>query len=231
MDFTAGFVLHTRPYRDTSLIVDFFTLEQGRIGVVAKGAAAGGKRNLSRKASLQLFNVLALRWTGRGDLKNLTDVELLGRHHLFGQRLFAGLYLNELLERLLHRHDPYPNLYRHYAESISCLAGDKALEPILRAFEWQLLQELGYGLSFECDALSGKPIEPDRQYVFSEDIGLSIAPVGTPSNFHLSGQAILDCVNGVWHEQSLRTAKKINRQALRPLLGSVPLRSRSLFKQ
>ena len=229
MDFTAGFVLHTRPYRDTSLIVELFTLEHGRVSVVAKGAAAGGKRNIGRKAALQLFNTLALRWSGKGELKSLTDVELLSRHLLIGQRLFAGMYLNELLERLLPKHDPNQALYRQYAASIALLTQDGALEPILREFEWLLLNELGYGLSFDIEAESHQCIAPDQDYIFIEDLGFVPARQEVPAKFHLNGQALLDCSQQQWNENSLRAAKIVNRFALRSLLGARPLRSRALF--
>ena len=118
-----SYVLHSRPYRDTSALLEVFTAEQGRISMVARGARRR-TRGGSGSALLQPFNPLLLSFSGRAELKNLGATESAGTpRQLRGQRLFSGLYLNELLVRLLHRHDPHPQLFAAYGATLDALAG------------------------------------------------------------------------------------------------------------
>ena len=222
LELCAGLVIHSRPFRDSSLIVESFTREYGRVPMVAKGVTGSSKRNQLRRAALQPFNTVAFRWTGRGDLKTLTDVEMLESRQLQGAFLFAGLYLNELLERLLPRDDPQPNLFTAYLTALVALQQQSPLEPELRQFEWLLLAELGYALALDED-VQGQPLSAEASYAFFPEQGLQRSARG------IAGEALMAAARGEWNAESLRAAKQVNRAALAVLLGSAPLRSRALF--
>jgi DNA repair protein RecO (recombination protein O) len=144
------YVLHTRPYRDTSLLVDLFSREHGRIGAIARGVRGPKSRH---RGLLQPFTPLLVSWFGKSDLVTLNGIEPNGApHYLTGDRLLSGLYMNELLVRALHQADPHPALFDAYTEAVEKLAtvmsaqsGIQSIERILRLFEKQLLQEVGYG--------------------------------------------------------------------------------------
>ncbi|MEP5568378.1 MAG: DNA repair protein RecO, partial [Halioglobus sp.] len=141
------YILHSRPYRDTSLILEVLCAEHGRISLVSKGARRRTKGG-SNAALLQPFVPLLLSFSGRSEMKTLTHVEAAGvAPQLRGERLFSGMYMNELLMRLLHRHDPHPQLFAAYGAALGELADAAPVEATLRRFELGLLEELGYGFS------------------------------------------------------------------------------------
>jgi DNA repair protein RecO (recombination protein O) len=160
-----AYVLHQRPYRDTSLLLEVFSFDHGRVGLVARGVKG---KNKQRQALLQPFVPLRLSWSGRGDLATLTDVEADGPlYNLTGQVLLSCFYLNELLTHLLHRHDPHPDLFQYYGYTLQQLDGltdGKQLQQWLRLFETQLLQEIGYGLVLENEVERGEAIELEAWY-------------------------------------------------------------------
>lgn len=138
-----AYVLHTIDWRETSLIARLFTQTHGVVPVVAKGA----KRPYSRhKAVLLSFQAIEVGWSGVGEVKTLTAAELVQLHPLPGQAMLSAWYLNELLLLLLPKEDPHPLLFSAYEETLMalCQAPD-SIAPILRRFEWVLLQETGYG--------------------------------------------------------------------------------------
>lgn len=140
-----AYVLHSRAYRESSALVDFLT-PQGRLRAVLRGAR-GKAGSLARP-----FIPLELETRGRGELKNVGRLEAAGIPNLLsGEALFSGLYLNELLIRVLPAEDPHPVIFEQYAMTILALAQGRALEPLLRAFEWRLLDELGYGFALDSD--------------------------------------------------------------------------------
>jgi DNA repair protein RecO (recombination protein O) len=200
-----AFVLHSRPYKETSALVDFFTPE-GRLRAVLRGAR-GKAGSLARP-----FAPLELELRGRGELKNVCRLEASGiAHWLQGQTLYSGMYLNELLLRLLPAEDPHPALFEHYALTLQALAANPPLEPLLRAFEWRLLDELGYGL-----------------YRLRPDAGLEAVAQLQPGLFQ--GADLLAMAEADWSSPSaLAAAKRLMRQALAPHLGGRPLVSRELF--
>ena len=134
VDLQPAFVLHSRRYRDTSLIVELWTAEWGRVAAVARGARQGSRR--SQRVALQAFQPLLVSWSGRGSLKTLTTRESAGAAvHLAGKRLYSGLYVNELLVRLLAHEDPHPELYTAYVSLLDALAERSDLDVQLRQFE------------------------------------------------------------------------------------------------
>jgi DNA repair protein RecO (recombination protein O) len=171
-DDELAFILHTYPYRETSLIVEAFAEQHGRVAMVAKGA----KRPRSEmRGVLQAFQPLALSWAGAGELKTLVKAEWQGGLPLpTGAALLCGFYLNELLLKLLAREDPHPVLWRDYASALRALTTDAtaaAQAATLRHFELRLLAELGYALTLTHDVASGRPIEPGERYHYAFERG------------------------------------------------------------
>lgn len=224
---TPAFVLHSRPYRDTSALVDLLTLHQGLQRVVWRGA-----RKPRGGVSPQPFVPLLVGLSGRGELKTLTQAEAAGTYlPLQGDSLFSGLYLNELLVRTLAAGDPQTLLFAAYQSALQALAGTTSVEPVLRQFEWQLLDIMGYGFSLTEDA-SGAAIEADATYVWQAEEGLLRLADARPGDGRpgLPGIGLLAMARADWEApQALRTAKNLMRQALAIHLGGRPLVSRQLF--
>src|SRR5579885_3032608 len=139
-----AYVLHHRPYRDTSRIVELFTRDHGRLTVFARGVR-GGKSGWA--AALQSFQPLLASWSGKGEAGQLTGAELVGEPTtLASSRLMSGFYLNELLLKLLHNHDPHPDIYQLYDQTMTTLKSEADQLVALRLFEKNLLNALGFGL-------------------------------------------------------------------------------------
>jgi DNA repair protein RecO (recombination protein O) len=174
VDDEPAYVLHTHPYRETSLIVEAFSEHHGRVAMVARGA----KRPRSElRGVLQAFQPLTLGWTGTRELKTLMRAEWQGGLPLpAGSGLLCGFYLNELLLKLLAREDPHPGLYAHYETALAALAtpGDQAA--ILRRFELALLVALGYGLNLAVDVDTGQSIDTGARYYFAVERGARKLP-------------------------------------------------------
>ena len=171
-DDQPAYVLHTYPYRETSLIVEAFTAGFGRIGLVARGA----KRPRSELRGLLLaFQPLTLSWSGASDLKLLAKAEWRGGMPLpTGAALLCGFYLNELLLKLVPREDPHPRLFEQYETTLAALATRTSAATraeLLRGFELALLAELGYALPLTRDADTGAPIDPEERYHYAFDRG------------------------------------------------------------
>lgn len=219
VDASAGYVLHSRPYRETSLLVDLLTLEQGLISAVAKGA----RRPRARlRSSLQPFQSLQLGWQGRHELKTLGQVETVEvTPPLAGRSLLCGLYVNELLQRLLQPGEPCPRLFLYYRYVLNELQSGEDIEGALRTFERQLLEELGFSLD-----LSIK--DPALSYTYHSQQGLVPSHSGSAyPGAHLRAMAEDD-----YSDSSVRrSAKLLMREALGELLGDRPLNSRLLFSK
>ncbi len=216
-----AYVLHSRAYRESSALVDFLT-PQGRLRAVLRGAR-GKAGTLARP-----FVPLDVEFRGRGELKTVGRLEPAGIPNLLsGDALFSGLYLNELLIRLLPAEDPHPTIFEHYAMSVLALAQGRALEPLLRAFEWRLLDELGYGFALDLD-LHGQPVVAGGLYRLQTDSGL--VPVGQLQPGVFQGAELLAMAEADWSVPgALAAAKRLMRQAMAPHLGGRPLVSRELF--
>ena len=167
-----AYVLHSQPFQNTSLLVDFFTIDYGRVRAVAKGA----RREKSKYRSLlQSFHPLLVSFSGRGEVKTVGTVEAgLEAIVLQGERLYSGMYVNEVLCRLLHNHEEHKALYKNYQDTLIALQGDGNMEVILRKFELSLLAELGYAINLDEDYLSHQPIDVDCYYRFTPDVGFEL---------------------------------------------------------
>ncbi len=223
-----GFVLHRREYSESSLLVDFFTENHGRITLLAKGAR---RPRSPLKSVLQPFTPLLLKWTGKGDLKTLTKAEpaslTLPMQTL---ALYSGFYVNEVLVRVLENHTAYPELFQHYLHCMTKLASQpNEIEPILRIFEFQTLKALGYGVDFCHCAATGKPVDPKMTYQFRESEGFIASLL--QNNHTFIGKDLLAFSEMDFSEKdTLQSAKRFTRIALKPYLGSAPLKSRELFQ-
>ena len=226
-----AFILHSRPYRDSSLLLEVLTAEQGRISIVARGARRK-TRGGSGSALLQPFIPLLLSFSGRVDLKNLNALEAAGRPLVLrAERMFSGLYLNELLVRLLHRHDPHPQLFASYASTLDALAESPEIDEVLRRFEFTLLGELGYGFDLDLDGRSGAAVEPVNWYHYDPDYGLVARGADPePERPAFKGADLLSMAAGEFGGTARSTAKRFLRQVLALHLGDAPLRSRELFR-
>ena len=226
-----SYILHRRPYRDTSALLEVFTAEYGRISLVARGTRRPS-RGGSGTALLQPFSPLLLSFSGRAELKTLTGTEAAGSVlKLRGERLFSGMYVNELLMRLLHRHDAHPQLFAAYSRVLQELAGNAALDTLLRHFEFALLGELGYSFNLGVDGYSQEPIEEGGWYHYHPDFGLvAREDTADPPPQLFAGSDLLAMAAGEFGGEVRLTAKRLLRQALAVHLGDTPLRSRDLFR-
>jgi DNA repair protein RecO (recombination protein O) len=214
-----AFVLHARPYRETSMLIELFTEKAGRIGAVARG----GKKKKS--ALLQPFVPLMVDWGGKGELVTLKTIETDSMPlRLSPSILPSAFYLNELLLRVLHWHDPHEYLFEQYANTLRMLDADN-LEPILRRFEKTLLQEIGYGLHITHD-VEGNSIQPDGYYRFMPHHGC-VRGVGTDA--FLGAQLLSIASEDYSDSHVLASAKRLMRLAFKPLLGDKPVKSRELY--
>ena len=216
-DHQPGYVLHTYPYKETSLIVEAFTRGFGRVALLARGAR---RPRSAMRGVLLSFHPLRLSWSASAELGNLISAEWSGARapsssFLSGKALMCGFYLNELLLRLLPRDDAHEVLFDVYGDALAGLAAGSPHAAVLRSFEKRLLAELGYAPLLERDAASGAPIEPGRRYVYEPDRG----PMPTSkSNGDLvvSGQTLLDVAAEEFARPETRDEA---RMLLRALIG------------
>jgi DNA repair protein RecO (recombination protein O) len=237
IDLQPAYVLHTRDYRDTSLLIDFLTLDYGVVRAVARGVR-GARRN-QKRALLQPLQPLLVSLRGQGELLNLTHAESAAAVlAVKGERLFSVMYLNEILCRLLPAQESHPQLYRLYQSALLALLHGCELEAALRRFEFSLLTELGYAPDMNAEAGNGNDLDATAWYQFDPLQGF-LPMFGQPSRLDASqfkGSDILALATALIapfdadFDQTLRPyAKRLMRQALRPLLGPRPLNSRRLF--
>lgn len=225
-----SFVLHTRPYRDTSMLVDFFTENQGYITAVARGVR---KAKSTLKGILQPFTPLLINWYGKTELMTLRTAEINQAPFLLKQNnLLSGLYLNELILRVITRFDPHPVLYNAYHQAMGQLAQQQNPEIILRNFELTLLEELGYGLQLDRIVATNQNVRSEIYYDFSPHTGLIPLAVETASSLDslFLGEYLLAIHERQFESKEiLKTAKRLLRRALIPLLANKAIVSRELF--
>lgn len=226
-DTDSAYVLHSRRFRETSLIVELLTGQHGRIALVARGAM-GGKQRLSE--TLQPFRLLQIEWRGRSELATLIRSEPAARPiTLVGQRLFSAFYLNELIMRFSERSDPGHDLFVIYAAALRALADDEGLEMVLRRFEVALLHHCGYGLVLNEVADSQTPIEAEQRYHYEIDTGAVVVPI-TPRAIPVQGATLLALDGRLpFSAAALVDAKRLLRRVIQHYIGDRPLAARSLF--
>ena len=229
VSFESAYILHSRPYRDNSLLIDIFSRSHGRIGAVARGA----KQPKSKfNGLLQPFGLLRLSWSGKGELMTLTDAE---QEHaalsLKSKQLISGFYVNELLTRMLQRHDPHQTLFDVYHETLCMLEKGDYDEPVLRRFEFYLLQETGYGLNLDHDVETGEEIQEQARYCYYVEHG-PVKMAGTDranDGIMIDGHTLLAIRDQRLEDTTqLKQAKQLMRAIIARQLGDKPLYSREL---
>ena len=229
-DDQAAFVLHTFAYRETSVIVEAFTAEHGRIAMVARGA----KRPRSElRGLLHGFQPLLISWFGQQELKTLIKAEWRGGLPLVsGSALVCGFYLNELLLKLLPREDPHPQLFANYESALSDLAAGAVQAPVLRRFELALLTELGYALPLVCEADTGGPIDPAARYHYAFDRGPRRAPPEPSARLPIvRGATLLALADGRYPDAATAAeAKRLMREVLDHYLEQRGVESRRVVQ-
>jgi len=220
-----AYVLHSRSFRETSLIVEAFTREHGRVAVVARGAKSPRSR---WRNVLQPFRPLLLGWNQKSDLGTLTAVDQVASPPaLQGQALYCGIYLNELLMRLLHRGDPHPEVFERYRHVLSGLASEAPPQTLLRLFEKHLLEAIGYAMLLDREYASGVEIQPKKWYDYQPQRG-PVAVAG-PAKGRVSGAALLALHGESLQAEHLPELRVLMRRVIGYHLGDRPLASLSLF--
>lgn len=219
-----GWILHARPYRETSLLLEAFSRDHGRIGLVARGARR--ERSRQPRALLQPLAPLSLGWSGQGDLATLIATEARSQPpSLSGDALVCAIYVNELVARLLPRHDALPELFDAYESTLHALAGTAVLAWTLRRFERDLLADTGYGLVCEVEANSGEELDPQRDYIYLPEHG-AVAYAGQPGALRLRGSALLALAQDEMPvAEDLASLRRLMRALIRHQLGGGELRS------
>ena len=220
-----AYVLHARPWRETSLLLEVLTLEHGRLALAAKGARRPGSQ---LRPVLLTFQPLVLGWSGAGEVRTLTRAEWAGGVPLpRGRALWCGYYLNELVLRLLAREDPHREVFLAYDTAVRALARGEALSPVLRRFELAFLAALGYGLDWP-QAAAGR-------YRFEPRAGLVLLAEGETAR---SGEAILsaetleDVRAGRWSRpETLTEVRALTRRLLDHALDGQELQARRMLRE
>jgi DNA repair protein RecO (recombination protein O) len=223
-----AFVLHSYPYRETSLVIDVFSRDHGRLALVAKGAK---RPHSALRSVLQTFQPLSMSWSGKSELRTLTGAEWVGGMlPLTGDALLCGFYVNELLVKFCAREDPHPQLFHHYVVTLTRLAHDEPAVQVLRSFERVLLRETGYAMALD-RTVARKAVMPDGRYVFDPERGVREAASEWPSHWPVvSGQTLLDMECDDYHRvQTVAQSKTLMRFLLNTYLGGAPLATRQIL--
>lgn len=223
----AGWIVHRRPWRESSLLIEFFAREYGRVGLVARAArsARSGWRGLAEP-----FIPLQAGWSRRGEMGTLTALEPAGaRHALSGRALYCGLYANELLLRLLGRDDPHPEVFDAYSVLLAGLNEQlMAQSMLLRRFELALLTGMGVAPDLDADALSGEPIDSGGRYHLKPEVGFVAADPPGSGGWH--GASIRALARGFTENRDeAREMREIMRTLIDQQLGGRELASRRLL--
>ncbi|GAB3105993.1 DNA repair protein RecO [Aestuariicella hydrocarbonica] len=244
IELQPAYILHSRPFRDTSLIIDCLTRDFGRLSLIAKGARSAKSR---QRQLCQPFGSLLLSWQGKSSLKTMISIESRQLPlNLRGDHLFSGFYLNELLTRVIPEEDSCQEVYHRYGLALEQLSRQEPLEPVLRSFELGLLEDLGYSVDLTYDAM-GNPLSAAGLYQWRPEHGWTLVvhpegpameAVSEPARSTASavsnafvGAHLLALSRQDFTPDTLRTAKTLSRLLFQPLLGSRPLESRKLFQK
>lgn len=229
VDLEPAFLLHRRAYRETSALLETFTREHGRVGLVARGAR---RPRSPLRAALAPFVPVLIGWSGRGELGTLRSVEApTGARALEGRALLSGLYLNELLLRLTHRNDPHPSLFDAYASAIEALHAGGDDELALRRFEKHTLDAIGYGMLLDREADTAQPVVAEARYAYRPDHGPTRDAARHGESVEVSGATLLAlAAEADLDAAAQREAKHLMRFVIRAHLGDRPLATRALFR-
>jgi len=228
-----AFILHVRKFRDTSVIIELLTAQEGRVAAVMRGV----RTRKSKTASfVRPFTQVLVSWFGRGELKTVKTIDFPVRSAaLSGDALMLGMYINELLVRLLGKFDPVPEIFSAYGELLDRLERRDDVVAALRHFELGLLTALGYGITFDIEADNGRPVIGDALYRYEPGEGFHRVDEGVAEPAPapvFRGDALLAISAGELADPEVdRSAKRIIRRSLAALLGGRELKSRELFRR
>ncbi len=222
-----GWVLHRRPWRESSLLVEFFSQQQGRVGLVARAARSARS---PWRGTLEPFCPLVASWTRRGEMGTLTDIEATSnRHSLSGRALWCGLYANELIMKLIARDDPAHEVFEAYGDLLSSLCSGASKANAVRRFELQMLAGIGVAPDLERDAAAGEPIQSGNLYHLDPEAGF--IPTGRRGTAVFAGEVILALASGQLDEPVIaRAGRKLMRQLINHQLAGRRLETRRLFE-
>ena len=223
-----AYVLHTRAYRETSLLLEVFTRNFGRLTLLAKGIRTLKSR---QRTAMLRFSPLSIGWSGKGELPILAQSEHDGPVSLLsGRALVCGFYANELMIKLLHRHDPHTMLFDAYESLMSELRAGTNIEVGLRIFEKSLLRELGYALDLEREADGETRVKPEFSYRYVPSYGVVRADQPGNSEQTVSGHALLALAREEFQDPAwVGECKRLMRDIIREQLGTQKLQSRSML--
>lgn len=225
-----AYLLHQRPWRDSSKLIEAFSRSHGRIGLVARGVRSARSKI---RANLAPFTPLLLSWTRRGELGTLTGAERAGEcRELAGSVVMPGYYLNELLMRLLQRDDPHEEVFDLYSGTLAAIVDERMAAAALRRFERRLLEELGYGLDLTTDQSCAQPIDPNGLYRFDMQTGARrVQGTGEPAAQTLPGATLLAMARDDYSDSVVeKRARHLFALALGVHLGPRPLRVRDVAR-
>ncbi len=229
IDMQPAFILHGRAFRESSQLLEIFGRDSGRLGVVARGA----RRPRSKwQNMLQPFRPLLLSWSRRGDLGTLTGAEQVAAPPpLMGEALYCGLYINELMIRLLHRDDPHPEVFEKYRDTLAGLSLGGNVQPVLRIFEKHLLDATGFGLILDHESPGDRPLEAGALYEYRPELGpVRVGEQGRGRRGVVSGQTLQSLQAEEVAEEDLPALRHMMRRVIRYHLGDKPLASESLYR-
>ena len=225
-----GYVLHTRPYKESSLLIDVFTRHHGRFMLLAKGAR---RVKRSQRGIVMPFKPLLFSWSGRGQLPVMTAVEATAHIAEFNlQTIQSGCYINELVLKMLHRYDEHAVLFDHYDVAIHDLASGIEQSSVLRIFEKQLLKEAGFGLILDHDSDTGAAIESEASYCYLPEQGPIRETAQISAGLNIDGKTLLALEDEQFPTDRVRTqARQLTRALIARQLDGKPLRSRNVLQQ
>lgn len=229
-DAQPAYVLHTYPFRETSLVVEVFTRNFGRVGLVARGAR---RPRSALRGLMMAFQPLLLSWGGKSELRTLHKAEWQGGvPQLKGLGLICGFYLNELLLKFLAREDPHEDLFIVYHDAVLALAREPQPEGTLRRFEKHLLKELGYAISLDREADTGRQIDPQKRYTYVIERGPVPLNGRSDVQIEIEGKALLDLAcDNFTDAATLSQGKLLMRFLLNHYLGNQELHTRQLLRE
>jgi DNA repair protein RecO (recombination protein O) len=222
-----GFVLHSYPYKETSLIIDMFSRDHGRVALIAKGAK---RPHSALRGVLQTFQPLSVSWTGKSELRTLIGAEWVGGMlPLEKTALLCGFYLNELLVKLLARDDPHARLFDHYVAALNQLAHGEPAPTVLRTFERALLKEIGVASDLTICTTTRQTVDPEQHYVVDPERGPRLASA-VDTWPRVTGKTLLAMERGDYSDSATQAqSKHLMRFLLAHQLGGAPLNTRQIL--
>lgn len=230
VELTPCYILHRRDYRESSLILEILSREHGRVSLIAKGA----KRNKKQQGiSYSLYQEYLMSWVSKSELGTLIDVELATiMTSMSPKQMMTGFYMNEIILRLLHKHESHPELFDSYNSTVRELSNNNTDQVLIRYFEKILLQSLGYGMIFDQDLNTGNDIVAGVNYYYKLDSGPTSNNHNSGAGIPVSGSTLIGLNNETLTDtKNKNEAKRLLRSLLNQYLGEKPLESRKLYQE